>query len=246
MMDRPDARPELLRGELRNLRRLNSRLGSLRLVRQAVHSLTAGIHPARTIEIVDLATGSADHPVALVEALRSAGRRVTVTAVDRSRAVLDVARTFAGLEAGIRFERRDIRALPYEDRSFDVALCSFALHHFSREDAVRILREMRRVSRVGFVVHDLARSHAAAAAAWLYTHLTTTNIMTRRDGPQSVMNAFLKQELRAMLVEAGVSNAAVWTARPFRLMAVARQLQSAGWHRGAIASVPANGAAPRE
>ena len=145
-----------------------------------------------------------------------------VTAVDRSQVVLDAARAFAGHIAAIRFERQDIRALPHPSRSFDIAICSFALHHFSREDAVTILREMGRLSRVGFVVHDLSRGYPAAAAAWIYTHVMTTNIMTRRDGVMSVMNAFVKRELREMAADAGLADAVIWNAGRFRLMAVCR------------------------
>ena len=222
MMDRPDAVPEMLRGELRNLRRINARFGSLTLVQDAVLSIVAGTNSNRTIHVIDLATGSADQPVALLDALRRAGRRATITAVDKNSIALDAARAFAGHVADIRVEQQDILALPYPDRSFDVAICSFALHHFSRADAVTILREMHRLSRVGFVIHDLSRGYPAAVAAWIYTHVTTTNIMTRRDGIASVMNAFNPQEVRDMATEAGIRDATVWNARGFRLMAVCR------------------------
>ena len=45
MIDRPDAVPEVLRGELRNLRRINARMGSLTLVRDAVLPLVATMDP---------------------------------------------------------------------------------------------------------------------------------------------------------------------------------------------------------
>jgi ubiquinone/menaquinone biosynthesis C-methylase UbiE len=222
LIDRPNAPPELLRGELRNLRVINARTGSLTLVQAGVTSLIVGMDPNRTIEILDLATGSADQPVSLVESLRRDGRLVSITAVDKNPIVLEAARAFAGHVPEIQFEQQDILALPYPDRSFDVTVCSFALHHFSRPDAVTILREMNRLSRVGFVVHDLSRGYPAAVATWLYTHLTTTNSMTRHDGTASVMGAFLTRELREMLSEAGVADAVVWKALGFRLMAVCK------------------------
>jgi ubiquinone/menaquinone biosynthesis C-methylase UbiE len=220
MIDAPDADPELLRGELRNLRRVNARIGSLTLVRDAVLSLAAGLPPGRPIEVIDLATGSADHPVALVEAFRTVGREIAVTAVDRHPLMLEEARAVAGHLPQIRLEQGNILALPHPDRRFDIAICSFAMHHFSRADGVTILREMDRLSRVGFVVHDLSRSYPAAAAAWIYTHLMTTNIMTRRDGYRSVMNALTAAEVRDMAAEAGVAGITVWNAARFRLMAV--------------------------
>lgn len=222
MIDLPDADPELLRGELRNLRRINARIGSLRSVRDAVMSLVAGTDPRRTVELLDLATGSADHPASLVDAFRKAGQRVSITAVDKNPIMLEAARAFAGHVPEIRFDQQDILALPYLNRSFDVAMCSLALHHFSRAHAVTILREMNRLSRVGFVVHDLARSYPAAIATWAFTHVMTTNIMTRRDGVASIMNAFTTEELREMAGEAGVGETAVWQAGRFRLMALHR------------------------
>jgi ubiquinone/menaquinone biosynthesis C-methylase UbiE len=223
MIDAPDADPALLRDELRNLRRVNAQIGSLTLVRDAVLSLAAGVEPGRTIEMVDLATGSADHPVALVDAFRSDGRRVSITAVDRNAVMLDEARAVAGHLPEIRIEQGNVLALPYPDRHFDIATCSFALHHFSRADGITVLREMDRLSRVGFVVHDLARSYPGAAAAWIYTRLMTTNIMTRHDGYASVMNALTADELRDMAAEAGVAGVTVWNAARFRLMAVKRR-----------------------
>ncbi len=220
MIDRPDADPALLRGELRNLRVFNARVGSLESVRTAVLGLVHAIDPEHTIEILDLATGSADLPVDLADALRRAGRRVSITAVDKHETVLAVAREWAGTVPEIRCEQADIRELTYPDGSFDLAICSMALHHFSREDAVRILREMRRLSRVGFVVHDLSRRYRAAMGAWLYTRTTTTNIMTRRDALTSVMNAFTEAELREMCEEAGIGAVVVSRVPNFRLLAV--------------------------
>lgn len=222
MIDLPDADPELLRGELRNLRRINVRIGSLTSVRDAVMSLVAGLDAQRTVELLDLATGSADHPASLVDAFRRAGRPVSITAIDKNPVILEAARAFAGHVPEIRFEQQDVLALPYPDRSFDVALCSLALHHFSRVHAVRILREMNRLSRAGFVVHDLARSYPAAIATWAVTHVMTTNIMTRRDGVASIMNAFTKDELREMAEEAGLGATVVWQADRIRLLAVHR------------------------
>lgn len=223
MIDAPDADPELLRGELRHLRGVNSRIGSLKLVREAVLSLAADLPADHTITIVDLATGSADHPVALAEVFQAQGRRVAITAIDRHPIMLAEARAFVGDRPNIRVEQGDVLALPYPDRHFDIATCSFALHHLSRPEALTLVREMDRLSRVGFVIHDMARSYPGAIAAWIYTHLATTNAMTRHDGYTSVLNAFTATEVQDLLAEAGVADAVAWNAAKFRLMAVKRR-----------------------
>ncbi len=219
-MDRPEADPKILEDDLRNLRIINRYFGGLRALRNAVLPMAKGVTPGETITILDLATGSSDQPVALVRAFERIGRRVRVVAVDRNEAMLETARKISSGMKEIEFERRDIMNLPYQEGSFDIVTCSLAIHHFSHENGVKLLREMNRISRLGFVVNDLSRSYIGAATAWLYTRLTTRNPMTRYDSVISVLRAFTKDELTAMAVEAGIGRVKVYTAPLFRLLAV--------------------------
>ena len=220
MMDRPEADPAMLVDDLRNLRIINKYFGGLRALKNAVLPMAEFVEPGDTITILDLATGSADLPVALVRVLVNVGRRMRVVAVNRNEVMLETARKFASSIKEIEFERQDIMNLPYKDRSFDIVICSLAIHHFSREDGINLLREMNRIARIGFVVNDLSRSYIGAVTAWLYTRLTTRNPMTRYDSVISVLRAFTKDELTAMAVEAGVGNVRIYTAPLFRLLAV--------------------------
>src|SRR5205085_2526696 len=71
-------------------------------------------------------------------------------------------------EPAVRTELADALHLPWADDAFDVAILSTALHHFDDErDCLRVLREMGRVSRIGFIVNDLARSRTALLGARL-------------------------------------------------------------------------------
>jgi ubiquinone/menaquinone biosynthesis C-methylase UbiE len=220
MVDLPDANPDLLEGELRNLRIINRRLGGLSAVRSALLLLALKADPSRTLHILDLATGSGDQPVALAHALTRLRRRAVFTAIDRNERMLETARRISGNSAKIRFEKGDILSPAYPDRSFDIVLCSLAIHHFSWNDATRILRQMDRLCRIGFVLCDLSRSRLAVLGAWAYTHLTTTNIMTRKDAVASVLAAFTKEELAALATDAGVGPLQIYTAPAFRLIAL--------------------------
>jgi len=228
MVDRPDADPLLLKGELRNLRIINRYLGGLRAVRKALLPMLVGAEPVARIELLDLATGSGDQPVAIARALRRQGIRASITAVDNNDAVLADAREHAAGFDEIRFERGDIRALPYPDRHFDVVLCSLAVHHFSWTEAVNLLREMDRLSRNGFILHDLSRSYLALACAWVYTRATTTNIMTKTDAIASIFAAFTAEELARMAEEAGVGPVEISRAPLFRLTLVKQKCPSEG------------------
>jgi ubiquinone/menaquinone biosynthesis C-methylase UbiE len=112
--------------------------------------------------------------------------------------------------------------LPFADNAFDMVTCSLALHHFSRADAVLVLREMDRVGRTGFVVNDLRRGRVAYGASWAASRLTTRNRLTRHDAPLSVRRAYTPAELRTLLDEAGVQHAEVTTLPWFRMAAIKR------------------------
>jgi ubiquinone/menaquinone biosynthesis C-methylase UbiE len=220
MMDRPDAEPGMLLDDLKNLRIINGLFGGLSAVRKSILPFMNGSDEGREIRILDLATGSADHPIRLAELACKLNRKVHITAVDSNPIMLEIARERTGRYPNIVVEQHDIQNLNFPSKSYDIVLCSLAIHHFSRTDAVHILKEMNRLSRVGFIVNDLNRSWVAAWTAKLYTHLTTRNPMTLFDTYVFVLRGFTPRELREMAVEAGIKKFTIKREPIFRLLLI--------------------------
>jgi SAM-dependent methyltransferase len=174
---------------------------------------------SRPVRLLDVATGSADIPVALLRWGRRRGLSLTVTAVDLNPQMVELARRRTAGVAAVRVEQADGRCLPYPDRSYDVALCNLALHHMDPGGAVLLLREMARVSRFGWVVGDLERHPAAYWAARALAAVAWRSPLTRHDGPLSVLRSFTAPEAEQLIGQAGV-RAAVWRHFPFRLALV--------------------------
>lgn len=221
-MDVPGTDAVALAEDLKNLRTINKYFGGLSAVRKALSSFLREIPLECAITILDLATASADHPIDIVERARRDGRSVHVTAVDNNPHMLTIARAQTSQHPNITIERGDILNLHFPDKSFDIAICSLALHHFSHEDALDILRHMDRLSRVGIIVNDLQRSWIGAGTAWLYTHLTTRNPLTLNDSYVSVLRAFTVPELRELAAKAGLRECAISRRPFFRLVMTAR------------------------
>jgi len=219
-MDRPDADRKILSDDLGNLRTINRYFGGLSALRKAVIPLALKKKPEDSLSILDLATGSGDQPRSLYDELHRLGRRVHITAVDKNEIMLEEARKLSAGKRDIVFKQGDVLNLQIGERSFDIVTCSLALHHFSRENGIKLLREMDRICRIGFVVNDLARSVVGVAAAWIYSRLSTRNPMTRYDSVISVRRAFTQNELISMSHEAGVIPVRIYTAPLFRLIAV--------------------------
>ncbi|HKY33905.1 MAG TPA: methyltransferase domain-containing protein [Candidatus Polarisedimenticolia bacterium] len=226
----PYQEPEI-RGNLADLRFFNHRFGGTRLVLHEAAALLAGLPDApRSLRVLDVAAGSADIAEEMARWGRRRGVEVEAEALDANPDVLDEARRWlqrrrrrrGRLRPGdvlppVRLVRGDALRLPHTDRSVDLVICSNFLHHLEAPEASRALSEMRRVARRGVVAVDLARGRAAWLLVWLLTRLTTSNRLTRHDGPLSVLRAYTPAELLDLAAEAGMRKAAVRRVGPVRM-----------------------------
>jgi ubiquinone/menaquinone biosynthesis C-methylase UbiE len=205
LLDGPLEDATALRGNLRDLRRVNRYLGGSRLSGRAVDLLLAGEPGPHSL--LDVGTGAADIPMALLGSAEARGRVLRIVGLDSRPEVLDAARSIdanMGDRHDLQLGTADGRALPYPDRTFDIVHSSMVMHHFEPQDVVEFLHEARRVARRGVVVNDLVRGRLYWVGAWLLTRLATRNPLTRHDGPLSVRRAYTRTEARALLESAGL------------------------------------------
>jgi len=228
------ADPDVLDGNLRDLRRINRQFGGIELSVRVMSALVAspagsstvaGGVAATPLQVLDVGAGACDIPLALASAT-GPWSSVRVTAVDSRREVLDAARRVTpGLEGrdDVTLALADGRALPYPDGAFDVAHASLVVHHLEEGEAVEFLRELGRVARTGIVINDLERGWLPWLGAWLVLHAMTRNAYTLHDGPLSVRRSYTAWEMRNLLGDAGLRPAA--------------QASAFAGHRWAIAAV---------
>lgn len=220
-MDEPGQDPAELGRSLADLRGVNRWLGGYRVVLHHLERLAAR-HPRPAYRVLDVATGSADVPLKVAAWARARGIRMEIVATDLHATTLEHARRQAAADPDVRVEPADALDLPYADGAFDLALCSTALHHFdARDQLLRVLRELHRVSAIGGIVNDLRRSRPALAGAHLLAAtFWRTHPVTRHDGPLSVRRAFTPAELNDLARAAGLPGARVHAHVPFRVALV--------------------------
>ncbi len=199
LMDVPQpVSPELER-DLANLVSLNRWFGSHWLI---CRFLFAWLQPGTNYRILDLATGSGDIPRLIANWCAKRGITVQIDAVDGSAATLEIARRQSARYANIQWIQAD--ALTYDSgQTYDLVFCTLALHHFSEENAIKLLQRCRRLSHHYVLVSDLERSMATYAGVWLLTALIYRDPMTQHDGRMSARRAFSWWELRQMAQAAG-------------------------------------------
>ncbi|WP_136516040.1 methyltransferase domain-containing protein [Geomonas edaphica] len=189
-----------LEGSLADIRTVNRYLGDRWALLKHLSARARGL--AR-ITVLDVATGSADLPVTLVEWARKKGIDISVTAVDINSRTIDIARRCTLQYPEIELMVADALELPFGDGSFDFVLCSKTLHHMKEPEGVAALREIMRVARRGYLVMDLQRSWVAYLLIYALTRIFTRNRMTRYDGPLSVLKAFTVEDLTLWAQQAG-------------------------------------------
>jgi 2-polyprenyl-3-methyl-5-hydroxy-6-metoxy-1,4-benzoquinol methylase len=202
LMDRPQPVSDELERDLHNIRRLNRWFGSYSLISFFVNRW---IKPGARLQIVDLATGSGDIPRLIADYARKVGAEVRIDALDQQPATLGIAKKLSLDYPSIAFIEANLLEWESAER-YDIVLCTMALHHFSEQDAVRVLHRCRKLSRKFVLVSDLRRSWFGTLGVRFLTTTIFREPMTQHDARLSMVRAFSFFELDRLASQAGWKN----------------------------------------
>lgn len=218
-IDEPGIPLEELSANLRDLARVNFLFGGTRLIFRYLGPMLRRSQSGE-IRILDVATGGADIPAAIVRWARRRGRRIRIVGVDKNPQILRASETRIQDYPEISLELADALALPYPPGSFDVVLCSLVLHHLTYPEGIQLLTSVDKIGRRGFIVNDLVRSWHAYGLTWLAMHVFCRGRLVRHDGPVSIRRAYTRSELRTMVAQAGVDGVRIHPHPFFRVALV--------------------------
>ncbi|HBE69252.1 MAG TPA: nucleotide-binding protein [Planctomycetaceae bacterium] len=203
LMDDPELDPLEHQAALNGLKRLNAWTGNPQLAWKLLRDNSAGVPENQQLSILDVATGSADLPIALSRFGAGAGVDLTISASDVSPTALEVARRQAQDQgADIKLIEHDVVQQDIAGK-FDFVMCSQFLHHLTEAEVINVLRRMRSAARRRVIVIDLLRSWANYYQVWLATRLLSRSPIVHFDGPQSIRAAFTLPEFERLAIEAG-------------------------------------------
>lgn len=195
-MDAPDADPRDLERSLRFLRFVNARLGGTRASMKPFRKWSRQWSPGKTIRVLDIGTGSADIPIAMIDWANSHNFAMQVTAIDKHPTTLDIARRYIGSRDDVVLIECDALALMdrFEPGSFDYAHTGTFLHHLTDVEVMTVLRSMDRLSRHGVVWNDLLRTRFARSGAQMLRIVPGVPAMVRHDAVVSFEAGFTRHE----------------------------------------------------
>ena len=190
-MDAPDADSGELVRSLGFLRVLNRMLGYTRATIRHLERFSRRWAPGQTVRILDLGTGSADIPRAILRWADGRGFDIQIVGVDLHPVTALAAAS--PRDQRLQIVQADVADLPFGPGTFDYCLTSMFLHHLGDEQVIDVMKTMNRLSRRGVLIADLLRDPLAYRWIQLFSAFSTP--MVRHDGPASIAQAFTKAEI---------------------------------------------------
>lgn len=225
IMDGADFSDEEIRGAYDELQKVNRFLGGTRALLRHLLPLIERL-PIRPVSVLDVGSGSADIPRALVRAARRKQIAVRVVALDASPHAIRAAGEQLDQFPEIHVVQADALRWPFPDGSFDVVIASEFLHHLSDDNAVRFLQHARRLARMALVVNDLRRHPLAYYSFWVLSRLFSRNRVIRHDGLVSIRRGFTANDLTRIRQHPELADLAVHFHFPYRIVLIGMNQQA--------------------
>ena len=218
LMDDPNVDRAALAESLGYLRWVNARLGGASALIRHLRRWSAGWPRAGegVVRLLDVATGSADVPVAARRWALGAGFDLRIVGIDVHQATLEEARRHvatasrvdARIGEGIELQRLDAKELvdALGAGSFDYVHAGLFLHHLPDIEVLTVLRIMDRLAKRGLVWSDLHRSRLHRAMARLFTR--GKPLIVRHDAVVSFEAGFTRGEVVEIAQRVGIAG---WT-----------------------------------
>ncbi len=166
-----------------------------------------------SLRILDVGFGDGDMLRRIERWATRAGIAVELVGIDINPRSAEAARRHTPPGSTIRWRTGD-----YEEmgRGWDAVISSLVAHHMTHAQLIAFLRWMEGHAAAWFV-NDLHRHGFAHRGFPLLARIARWHPMVRHDGTLSVARSFRPADWRALLAEAGIAEARVVRAFPFRL-----------------------------
>lgn len=211
-MDDPNADRDELDRSLRFIRLVNNRLAGASAAIGHLARWMRMRQAKRTVRILDVATGSADIPIAIARWAKRRNINVHITGVDLHETTLELARKhLAAQPERLPIEIVHADALQLTDRfdpeSFDYVHAGMFLHHLQDIEAMTVLRAMHRLSAHGLIWNDLIRGRIGRLGVRAMVHLMPgVPAMVKHDAIVSVDAGFTRAEALELATRVGLPN----------------------------------------
>jgi len=217
LLDDPVIPKEALYRNLKELHVINAFLGGYDVIYDGLRKLLPP-KQERPLRILDVGSGGGD-TLRMIDKTFSKNQSLSLTGVDLKRDCINYANHNCD-KHDIKFIESDYRDLLSENQQYDIITASLFCHHLTDDENVELLKWMIKNAKVGIVINDLERHFLAYYSIKWLTYLFSSSYLVKNDAPLSVLRAFKRHELKALLDQAGVKNYTITWKWAFRWLIV--------------------------
>ena len=196
-----------LRQNLDELETINYWLGGYKVVLQALQKLLPQLRKLnRPITVADVGCGGGDMLREIAKWSQKQGQEINLTGVDANAFMLHYANPKCRQFPNIQFQQANIFSEEFQQQRYDIITCSLFCHHFADAALSQLLRQLYQQACTAVIINDLERHPMAYYSIKALTQLFSKSYLVKNDAPLSVLRAFRKAELEAILQQAGITS----------------------------------------
>jgi 2-polyprenyl-3-methyl-5-hydroxy-6-metoxy-1,4-benzoquinol methylase len=204
-MDDLQCKGEVVNQTLRELETINKWLGGNAVTINGVHKLLRHVDQKNVITIADLGCGGGD----MLRRLKNWGEKnnyqFSMTGIDANPNIIAFATRNTSDVRDATFVTQNIFSEKFRALKFDIILGTLFFHHFTSEQLVEFLKQVKNQAQIGIIINDIHRHWLAYYSIRLLTRIFSKSSMVQYDAPLSVLRAFSKTELLDILSKAGIT-----------------------------------------
>lgn len=212
LMDADDLSTDVYAAVVGDLAKVNTLTLAARPTLGFLRRATKGLTRFR---LLDVGFGDGDMLRRIARWSRRRGMEAELVGVDLNPRSAPAALAHTPPDMAVRYVTGDY--LDLAGQGWDLVISSLVAHHMTPTQLVAFLRFMTREARIGWLVNDLHRHWFAHRGFRVLATIARWHPIVRHDGTLSIARSYRPAEWAPILAEAGVSDARVYRAFPFRL-----------------------------
>jgi 2-polyprenyl-3-methyl-5-hydroxy-6-metoxy-1,4-benzoquinol methylase len=216
LLDAPNIPKEILFTNLHELEFINRILGGNRISLNGIKKIVTNKN--KSYHIVDLGCGGGGLMKQIAIWARSDGYSVKLTGVDKNSDVIHFMDDNCMDFPEISGVATDYDTYLKTGIPIDIVHCSLFCHHLKNDELNELFKYIKQSVSNGFVINDLHRSWFAYYGVKIFTFLFNGSVLSKNDGPISILRAFKLKELNTLLQNAHIKNYSIKWKWAFRYL----------------------------
>lgn len=216
IMDDLSCSGETVNKTLTELDVINKWLGGNSVTIEGIKKLLKEKDITHSITIADLGCGSGNMLRLVNEWALKKKYPVSLTGIDANPNIISFAKQHLKGLHDIKLVTTDILSEEFKMQKFDIVIATLFFHHFSSEQLICFLNQLKSQVRIGIIINDIHRHWFGYHSIRLITKFFSRSSMVKYDAPLSVLRAFSKKELIDIVTKAGITNFTIQWCWAFR------------------------------